>query len=141
MRFFDTDSKNEKASDTGFKENIKKHRADIIGIAAILVFSLLVLSVMMLTRKDGTTVVVEISGKAVAEYPLAIDGIYTLNGGTNTLTVKNGVAFMSDSSCPDHTCENKGKVKYVGQTIVCLPNKLTVTVKGDSNDGGVDFVS
>lgn len=122
-------------------EFIKKYRADIIVIAAILVFSLLVLTVMTLTRKEGATVVVEVNGETAAEYPLALNGVYILNGGTNTLTIENGTARMSDSSCPDHICENKGKIKYVGQTIVCLPNKLTVTVKGDSSDGGVDFVS
>lgn len=122
-------------------EFIKKYRADIIVIAAILVFSLLVLTVMTLTRKEGASVVVEVNGEQVAEYSLSLNGTYTLNGGTNTLTIENGTARMSDSSCPDHICENKGKIKYVGQTIVCLPNKLTVTVKGDSSDGGVDFVS
>ena len=60
--------------------------------------------------------------------------------GTNKLTVENGAAYMSYSECPDHTCENTGKIKYVGQTIVCLPNYLTVTVVGES-DNSVDFVS
>ena len=141
MRFSDTDSHNEKASSSGFKETVKKHRADIIVIASILVFSLLVLAVMTLTRKDGAAVVVEINGTEVAQYPLDLDNTYTLNGGTNVLTIENGTARMSESSCPDHVCENKGKIKYVGQTIVCLPNKLTVTVRGSSDDGGVDFVS
>lgn len=119
---------------------IKKHRADIIVIAAILIFSLLILAVMTLTRKEGATVAVEINGETVAEYPLMIDAVYTLNGGTNILTIENGTARISESSCPDHICENKGKIKYVGQTIVCLPNRLTVTVKGNA-DGGVDLVS
>ena len=141
MRFSDTDSHNEKASSSGFKETVKKHRADIIVIASILVFSLLVLAVMTLTKKDGATVVVEINGTEVAQYPLDLDNTYTLNGGTNVLTIENGTARMSESSCPDHICENKGKIKYVGQTIVCLPNKLTVTVRGSSDDSGVDFVS
>ena len=141
MRFSNTDSHNEKASSSGFKETVKKHRADIIVIASILVFSLLVLAVMTLTRKDGAAVVVEINGTEVAQYPLDLDNTYTLNGGTNVLTIENGTARMSESSCPDHVCENKGKIKYVGQTIVCLPNKLTVTVRGSSDDGGVDFVS
>ena len=61
--------------------------------------------------------------------------------GSNILTIENGTARMSDSSCPDHICENKGKIKYVGQTIVCLPNKLTVTVTGEAEDDGVDFYS
>ena len=94
-----------------------------------------------LTRKPGAFVEITVDGEVVASYPLDLDGVYELNGGTNTLTVKGGEAYMSYSSCPDHTCENTGRVRHVGQTIVCLPNKLTVTVKGEITDDSVDLVS
>ena len=123
------------------EHTIKKYRLDIIIIAALLTLSLSVLLIINLTRKDGATVTVTVDGVTVAEYPLAKDGVYTLNGGSNILTIENGTAHMSYSSCPDHICENKGKIKYVGQTIVCLPNKLTVTVTGEAEDDGVDFYS
>ena len=123
------------------EHTIKKYRLDIIVIAALLILSLSVILIINLTRKDGATVTVTVDGVTVAEYPLSKDGVYTLNGGSNILTIENGTARMSDSSCPDHICENKGKIKYVGQTIVCLPNKLTVTVTGDAEDDGVDFYS
>ena len=139
MESFDTDNEKKAGGTATLKACIKKHRADIIVIAAILVFSLLVLTVMTLVRREGAVAVVEIGGQAVAEYPLYIDGSYSLNGGTNTLVIENGTARIVESSCPDHICENKGKIKYVGQTIVCLPNKLTVTVRGDAADDGVDF--
>lgn len=122
------------------KEFIIKHRIDIIVVASLLLLSLLVLLVVNLTRVEGAVAEVTVDGKIVGEYPLAINGVYELNGGTNVLTVKDGVAYMTYSNCPDHTCENTGKVRYVGETITCLPNLLTITVRGDSDDG-VDFVS
>lgn len=115
-----------------------KYRKDIIFISAILLLSIAILLVFTLTKKEGATAVVEIDGRTVGEYPLSVDGVFILNGGTNVLTIESGTARISDSNCPDHVCENKGKIKYVGQTIVCLPNKLTVTVSGDADDG-VDF--
>ena len=123
------------------KENVfTTHRLDIIVISLILIVSLLVILVSVLTRVDGAYVEVSVDGNIVGRYSLAIDGVYSLNGGTNTLTVQEGVAYMSYSNCPDHTCENTGKVKYVGQTIVCLPNRLSVTIVGDTDDS-VDFMS
>ena len=118
----------------------KKHRVDIIVIAILLIISLIIFFVAKLNRDEGAYIEIEINGSVVSKYPLSVDGVYTLNGGTNTLTVKGGVAYMTDSNCPDHTCEKSGKVKYVGQTIVCLPNKLTITIVGNSEDS-VDFVS
>ena len=118
----------------------KKYRLDIIVIAAILLASIALLLIMTLTREEGAAVVVEIDGQTVATYSLYQNGEYSLNGGTNVLVIENGQAYLNYSNCPDHTCEKTGKIQYVGQTIVCLPNLLTITIKGEAS-GGVDFVS
>ena len=125
---------------TKTKELLKKHKADIIVIASLLLISILVLLVVTLTRVNGAAIKVTVNGEVVGEYPLAIDNVYKLNGGTNILTVKGGIAYMSYSNCPDHVCENTGKVKYVGEMIVCLPNNISITVVGN-DENGVDFVS
>ena len=82
----------------------------------------------------------EVDGAVVGRYPLSVDGVFVLNGGTNVLIIEEGTARLVESHCPDRTCELTGRVRYVGQTIVCLPNRLSVTVTGDTQNG-VDFVS
>ena len=47
------------------KESIKKHRIDIIIIASLLLFSLLVLLIAQLTRKDGAVAIVTVNGETV----------------------------------------------------------------------------
>ena len=117
-----------------------KYRLDIIIVAAILLASLVLLLVMTLTKEEGSVVVVEIDGATVATYSLGENGEYSLNGGTNVLVIENGKAYLNYSNCPDHTCERTGKIQYVGQSIICLPNKIAITIKGEV-EGGVDFVS
>ena len=118
-----------------------KYRLDIIVIAAILLASVGLLLAMTLTKEEGNSVVVEIDGATVATYSLDKDGEYSLNGGTNVLVIEDGKAYLNYSNCPDHTCEKTGKIQYVGQSIICLPNKIAITIKGDAAEGGVDFVS
>ena len=118
----------------------KKYRSDIIFISAIVLLAITVLLVATITRKEGAVAVVEIDGSVVGEYPLDQNGTFSLNGGTNVLVIENGMAYLNYSNCPDHTCEITGKVKHVGETIVCLPNHLTITIVGESDDS-VDFVS
>ena len=118
----------------------KKYRLDIIIVAAILLVSVALLLVMTLTKEEGSLVVVEINGATVATYLLDENGEYSLNGGTNVLVIEDGKAYLNYSNCPDHICENTGKIQYVGQTIICLPNKIAITIKGEA-EGGVDFVS
>ena len=119
---------------------IKKYRIDIIVVASLLIFSLFILLIINLTKVEGAYAEVTVDGNTVGVYSLAIDGTYSLNGGTNTLVIENGEVYVKDSNCPDHICENTGKIKHVGQTIMCLPNRLTVTIIGES-DEVVDFVS
>ena len=116
---------------------ILKRKMDIIVIGSLLVVSLLVLLIATVTRVPGATVVVEIDGNQVAEYPLDLNGTYTLNGGTNVLVIENGRAYLNYSNCPDHTCE-RSKIQDGGQKIVCLPNLVTVSITGESDDA-VDF--
>ena len=121
---------------------IKKYRFDFIVITSILLLSVLTLLIVNLTKIEGAIAVVEINGVTVAEYSLYKNGEYSLNGGTNNLIIENGVAYLNYSNCPDHTCQRTGKIKFVGQTIVCLPNRITITIKGDfDSENSVDLVS
>ena len=120
-------------------ETVKKHKLDIIVIVSLLLLCVAVLLITTFTKEDGAQVEVTVGGELVGTYPLGIDAVYELNGGTNILTVSGGVARMTYSNCPDHTCENTGRVRYVGEMIVCVPNRITITVVGEA-DGGVDFV-
>lgn len=108
----------------------------------ILIASLIALSVILLlltsNRDNGNSVTVEINNIKVASFSLNKNAEYSLNGGTNTLVIEDGCAFLKDSDCPDKTCEKQGKIRYQGQSIVCLPNRLQVTVEQES--GGLDLV-
>ena len=73
---------------------------------------------------------------------LKIDDIYqdkTIDvGGMTVLCSKdNGIAAVS-SGCPDKICVKTGYVNKVGQTIICLPNKIIIKVVGQSD--GIDGV-
>ena len=117
-----------------------KYRLDIIFIGAILLISLAVFAIASLNKKEGTVAVVEINGVVTSEYSLSVDGTFSLNGGSNVLVIENGAAYVSYSDCPDHICEKTRKARYVGERIVCLPNRISITIKG-STDSGVDLVS
>lgn len=112
---------------------------DIILIGAVLLVAIITAIVVSLLGGDGAYVVVRVDGEEVGKYSLSEDGEYSLNGGTNILVIENGAAYLIEANCPDHLCVKQGKINKNGQTITCLPNKLTVTVYGEDND--VDLVS
>lgn len=119
----------------------KKLRSDIVLIGVLLIISLSVLLFVFLTREEGAVADVYVDGVKVAEYPLSIDGVYYINNGSNVLVIEDGAAYMREANCPDkfskNGCVNTGKISYVGQTIVCLPNKIIVEIVGEG-EGIVD---
>jgi hypothetical protein len=115
-------------------------KRDIFVIVGVIVVALISLLVIELTKEKGANVVVSINGNEVATYSLAKDGLYELNNGTNILCIEDGTAYLIEASCPDHLCVKQGKISYQGETITCLPYKLTVTVIG-GNAPSIDLES
>lgn len=95
--------------------------------------------VVELTKEEGARVIIKVDGQQVAEYSLSKNGKYDLNGGTNILVIENGKAYLCDANCPDKLCVHQGKISRTGETITCLPNKLTVTVYGAEES--IDLIS
>ena len=117
----------------------KRYKRDLLLISSLLCLSFMVVLIMLVFREEGGHVVVTVDGDETSRYELSVDGEYELNGGTNILVVENGEAYLRYADCPDKTCVKRGRIKYSGQSIVCLPNKLTVRVIGA--DSNVDIVS
>lgn len=104
------------------------------------------ISYVLLNGKDaGGTAVVKLGQSVIREVPLAVDGSYSVTGADGswllTCVVKDGGIRVSESSCPDHLCVDMGTVSHAGETIVCLPNQVVITVRGGSSDpAGLDGV-
>ena len=115
-------------------------KRDFILIGAIVAVIAIAIAVLSLTKKDGDYVIVRVNGNEVARYSLSQDGEYSLNGGTNILRIENGEAYLVSANCPDHLCVKQGKIDQNGETITCLPNRLTVTVCS-AEESEVELVS
>jgi len=116
----------------------KKLLRDIILIVAVLSAGVVLLIVTGSRGKAGSCAVVMVRNNETARYSLSTDGIYTINGGTNTIEIKDGKVRMTEAECPNHLCVRQGWISFSGQSIVCLPNELSVTITGA--DDAADFI-
>lgn len=103
-------------------------------IIAVLVIALIGGTVFFLTQRSaaGGVAVVTIDGEEYARYFLNEDiyeKIELPDGSYNVLEIKDGQVDITEASCPDRICVEHRKISKTNQTIVCLPNKLIVSIE------------
>ena len=62
--------------------------------------------------------------------------ISTYNGGRNVVTVRDGKIAVTEATCPDLYCMERGCCSG-GTQIVCLPNRLVIAFVDDQEIDGV----
>ena len=86
---------------------------------------------LLLPRQAASTARVTIDGETVLTLSLDRDGIYETEH--HTLEVKDGSVRVLKSDCPGQDCVRMGPVSRGGQSIVCLPWHMSITLGGSGD--------
>lgn len=116
---------------------LRSHRNDVLLVAVLLALAGALALFLLLNRQDGGYVSVQVDGEVLMELPLNEDTELVLGEGehTNTLIIRDGTAQVIEASCPDQVCVRQGAVRYEGESIVCLPHKLVISIEGGQKNG------
>ena len=83
--------------------------------------------------------VIAFDGTVTDRIPLQTDGRYTYPQIPEMVfTVSDGAVSVTESGCSDKVCVRTGAVSHMGEAIICVPNKVAVTV--DGGEGDLDVV-
>ncbi|MBQ8448250.1 MAG: NusG domain II-containing protein [Clostridia bacterium] len=124
------------------KNSKKKLKNDVIFILVLLVAVSALGAIYFLAREDGNTVTITVDGELFAEYPLDEDCTVEIRIGENlnVLVIENGKAYVSEASCPDGICSAHKPIYREGESIICLPNKVVVTVSISGEENAPDII-
>ncbi len=122
----------------------KKKRKRILRNDLLFVFGLLAVisiacAVLFLTSGEGDTVTVSIDGKVYESYSLSENVTVDIRSGENAdglnvLVIENGEAYVSHASCPDGICSAHKPIKRNGESIICLPNRVVISVNSEKSN-------
>lgn len=105
-------------------------KSDVL-LACGVLLAALVLFLALRPGGAGAWAVVTVDGREAARYPLGEDRTVTLGEAAyNVLEISGGGAAVVEANCGDHTCVRTGRISREGETIVCLPHRLTVRIEG-----------
>ena len=114
---------------------MKKADWIIIGTVIVIV-GILCLFLYGPNAHTGDYVQIEIDGQISEVCSLSEDAekIIDTENGSNTLVIQDGKVFISDADCPDKICVHHQPISRNGESIICLPHRVVVTVVKSSGD-------
>lgn len=119
-------------------------KADFIVIAIVLAVAGVLVYFLYFNGHTGNFVQVEHNGEVIETISLDEDfeKEYSFDGETNKLVIKDGKAQVVEANCPDGICANHKPVNLSGESIICLPHKLVITVvDANGSDNEIDAVA
>ncbi len=110
---------------------------DIAVVLIAVVASVLALVSQLNNNSSDLRCVIRVEGEIVHTAQLDTIGdeqsVFEVDGKLPvTVVMENNSVYVKSSSCPDKLCEHTGEITRGGQSIVCLPAKVSVTL--ESND-------
>ena len=97
------------------------------------------------TGDGALTAVISVDGAETERIPLAgledTETVIESNGYTLHVHLTEAEVWVESSDCPTQDCVRTGHISRGGQSIVCLPARVIVTLEGGpAADSGVDAV-
>lgn len=109
-------------------------------LAACILLAAVAILLFQFVRSDSGAgkVSVTVDGEIFGTYSLAEDQTVDIDG-TNRLVIENGTAEMEWADCPDQICVNHRAVSREGESIICLPNQVVISVT-DGEEAELDGI-
>ncbi len=107
-------------------------------LGALLLLCVVLSVVLMHAGEPAAAAEIWSKGKLLKRVSLSVDDefIVETDGGSNTVTVRDGKIAVTAASCPDRHCMNRGFCNG-GAQIVCLPNGLVIKFTGKQDTDAV----
>ena len=110
---------------------------DLIIIIVLIILSLMPIRLLISSNNSGDLkrVIISVNGKEYETLELKekVNEIIKIEEGlgVNEICIKEREVYMNHSNCTDKVCMRQGKISKVVESIVCLPNRVFIEIKGE----------
>ena len=110
---------------------------DLIIMIVLIILSLMPIRLLISSNNSGDLkrVIISVNGEEYESLELKenLNKIIKIEEGLeiNEIYINKGQVYMNHSNCTDKVCMRQGKISKIGESIVCLPNRVFIEIKGD----------
>ena len=110
---------------------------DLIIIIVLIILSLMPIRLLISSNNSGDLkrVIISVNGEEYESLDLKenLNKIIKIEEGLeiNEICINKGQVYMNHSNCTDKVGMRQGKISKIGESIVCLPNRVFIEIKGE----------
>ncbi len=125
---------------------LKEYKIDILIYFVAIIFIVLIFAWGMGIKGNkknispvSSLVKVSVDGNIIETRPLNKDEIIKIDNeyGLNVIEIKDGTVRMTESDCSNNDCVHMNAIHFDGESIICLPHRLVVSIDSDE-EGEID---
>jgi len=121
---------------------LKRDLARLTVLDVLLIAALLALPGWALVRswrasREQPVAYIYQNNRLLGEYQLDRDQTITVGDKARpdmTIEIRNGAIRVAESDCPKGVCKHAGWVRTPGRSIMCVPNRVLIELKGQPRD-------
>lgn len=111
-------------------------KADFVLLVFLLVVGIAASVYISFSSEAGSKVIVRVKGELYGTYSLLEDNEIEVEQGSklNNISIEGGVVSMHSASCKNQVCVDHVPISRTGESIICLPNQVVVTIEGKEDE-------
>lgn len=108
----------------------------MIILFSVLTVSIIAVFVEIVFVPAGNTVIIKVDNEIYGKYSLNRNIKLNVQSkyGNNEVIIEDGAVYVADSDCKNKICVKSLPISAAGQSIICLPHKLIISITGNESD-------
>lgn len=116
-------------------------KSDLLIIGIFLLISLVIFLPTLSDSEKTLTAVITADGETFTEIRLTDSTEEEIKINGTVIKINGKTVFFAESNCPDKVCVKTGKLDSHGDSSACVPNRVSVYIKGEKTEDDIDIMA
>lgn len=116
-------------------------KSDLLIIGIFLLIALIVFLPTLSDSEKTLTAVITADGETFTEIRLTDSTEEEIKINGTVIKINGKTVFFAESNCPDKVCVKTGKLDSHGDSSACVPNRVSVYIKGEKTEDDIDIMA
>ncbi|MBO5934719.1 MAG: NusG domain II-containing protein [Clostridia bacterium] len=116
-------------------------KSDLLIIGIFLLIALVIFLPTLSDSEKTLTAVITAYGETLTEISLTDSTQEEIKINGTVIKINGKTVFFAESNCPDKVCVKTGNLDSQGDSSACVPNRVSVYIKGEKTEDDIDIMA